>query len=113
MRACMMLVVGGGCLLLGACGGRASDIAAKACVAEVANRMAGKTYEIDAKDFARSAKSESDDTFLLKSAVTFDKGLATEYKQVCQCRARVDKSGSASVLFMQFDWENADLQKSP
>ena len=110
MRACMMLIAGG-CLVLAACGGGASDTAAKACAAEVANRMAGTTYEIDAKELARSAKSESADTFLLKAPVTFDKGLKSEYKQVCQCRARVDKAG-ATVLCMQFDWENADLQKS-
>jgi hypothetical protein len=107
----MMLVMGGS-VLLGACGGGPSDTAATACAADVANRMAGKTYEVNAKDFARSAQSESADTFLLKATVTFDKGLATEYKQVCTCRARVDKSG-ASVLFMQFDWENADQVQKP
>ncbi len=110
MRAGMLLVLGG-CLALSACGGGPNDAAAKACVAEVANRLAGKTYEVSAKDFAASAKSESPDTVLLKASVTFDKGLSTEYKQVCQCRARVDKSG-ASVLYMQFDWDNAGLKES-
>ena len=111
MRACMMLVLGG-CLVLGACGGGATDAAAKVCASEVANRRTGKAYEVDVKELARSAKAESEDTFLLKAPVTIDKGLNTEYKQVCECRARVDKSGAASVLFMQFDWENADLKKA-
>lgn len=110
MRAASLLIIAG-CLLLSACAGGPADVAAKACAAEVAARMAGKTYEVSAKDFARSAKSESADTFLLKAPVTFDRGLSTEYKQVCQCRARVDKSG-ASVLFMQFDWDNAGLKES-
>jgi len=112
MRACVIAVLSS-CLALSACGGGANDLAAKACVAEAANRLTGKTYEVNAKDFAASAKSEAPDTFLLKAPVTFDKGLATESKQVCQCRARVDKSG-ANVLFMQFDWDNADqVQKQP
>ena len=96
--------------MLAACGGSPNDPAAKACVAEAANRLSGKTYELSVKDFAASAKSESPDTFLLKAPVTFDKGLATEYKQTCQCRVRVDKSG-ANVLFMQFDWDNLDLRQ--
>jgi len=110
MRACMLLVLAS-CLTFSACGGGPNDVAAKACAAEVANRMAGKTYEVNVKDFASNVQSESADTFLLKAPVTFDKGLATEYKQTCQCRARVDKSG-ASVLFMQFDWDNAGLKQS-
>ena len=111
MRAASMLVTVG-CLMLAACGGGPADVAAKACTAEVATRMAGKTYEVNAKDFAAHMQSESADTFLLKAPVTFDKGLSTEYKQTCQCRARVDKSG-ASVLFMQFDWENSDQVQKP
>jgi hypothetical protein len=107
----MMLVVGG-CLTLTACGGGPSDTAAKACAAEVANRLTGKTYEVSTKDFASSAQKESADTFLLKTPVTFDKGLATEYKQLCQCRVRVDQSGAATVLFMEFEWDNADIKKS-
>ena len=106
MRACMMLLLAS-CFTLSACGGGPNAAAAKACTAEAANRLAGKTYEIDSKAFAASAKAESADTYLLKAPVTFDRGLSTEYKQVCQCRARVDGSG-ATVLFMQFDWENTD-----
>ena len=109
MRACMMLIVSS-CFALSACSGGPNDAAAKACAAEAATRLSGKSYEIDTKAFAASAKAEAPDTYVLKAPVTFDKGLSTEYKQVCQCRARVDKSG-ASVLFMQFDWENADQVK--
>jgi hypothetical protein len=94
------------------CGGGPNEAAANACAAEAATRLSGKTYEIDSKAFAASAKAESADTFLLKAPIVFDKGLSTEYKQVCQCRARVDKAG-ASVLFMQFDWDNADQVQKP
>ena len=111
MRDWTVLLVSVGCLALAACGEKPNDLAAKACAAEAANRLAGKTFEIDTKAFAASAKAESADTYLLKASVTFDKGLSTEYKQPCQCRARVDKAG-ASVLFMQFDWDNEGLKQS-
>jgi hypothetical protein len=109
MRGSTVLWVSVGCLALAACGDKQNDIVAKACAAEAANRMAGKTFEIDAKAFAASAKAETADTFTLKAPVTFDKGLSTEYNQLCTCKARVDKNG-ATVLFMQFEWlDNSQL----
>lgn len=111
MRHWTVLLMSVGCLALAACAEKPNGAAAKACAAEAANRLAGKTFEIDTNAFAASAKAEAPDTFLLKASVTFDKGLSTEYKQTCQCRARVDKNG-ASVLYMQFDWDNAGLQQS-
>ena len=111
MRFATVLLLLSVCLTLTACGGSPNDAGAKACAAEAANRLSGKTFELNAKDFAANAQTEAADTYLLKAPVTFDKGLSTEYKQTCQCRVRVDKSG-ANVLFMQFDWDNAGLKQS-
>ncbi len=111
MRAQILLVLAA-TLVLGACGNGRNDQAAKACSAEIANRLAGKTYEIDLGDLAQHAKSEAVDTLLLSSTATFDKGLSTQYKQTYECRVRFDKIGTPSVLYLQFNWNTADLKKA-
>ena len=110
MRARIMLVLVLG-LLLGACGNSRSDQAAKACSTEIANRLAGKTYELDAGDLAAHVKSEAADTLLLSSTALFDKGLSTQYKQTYECRVRFDSANVPSVIYLQFNWNTADLKK--
>lgn len=111
MRARIMPVLVAG-LFLGACGHGRNDQAAAACSTEIAKRLSGKTYEIDIGDLAKHAKSEAADTLLLNSTAVFDKGLSTEYKQNYECRVRFDSAGAPSVLYMQFNWNTADLKKA-
>jgi hypothetical protein len=111
MHARIMPVLVAG-LFLSACGHGRNDQAAAACSAEIAKRLSGKSYEIDVGDLARHAKSEAADTLLLNSTAVFDKGLSTEYKQSYECRVRFDTAGMPSVLFMQFNWNTADLKKA-
>jgi hypothetical protein len=111
MHARIMPVLVAG-LFLSACGHGRNDQAAAACSAEIAKRLSGKSYEIDVGDLARHAKSEAADTLLLNSTAVFDKGLSTEYKQSYECRVRFDTAGTPSVLFMQFNWNTADLKKA-
>jgi hypothetical protein len=99
-------------LSLGACGNSRNDLAAKACSAEIGNRLAGKTYQLDLGDLASHAKSEAADTLLLTSTAVFDKGLSTEYKQTYECRTRFDNANTPSVIYLQFNWNTADLKKS-
>jgi len=111
MRARVMLVLVTA-LVLVACGKSRNDQAAAACSAEIAKRLAGKSYEIDIGDLAGHAKSEAADTLLLSSTAVFDKGLSTQYKQTYDCRVRIDTAGTASVLYLQFNWNTADLKKA-
>jgi hypothetical protein len=111
MHARIMPVLVAG-LLLGACSQGRNDQAAAACSTEIAKRLSGKSYEIDIGDLAAHAKSEAADTLLLNSTAVFDKGLSTEYKQSYECRVRFDSAGAPSVLYMQFNWNTADLKKA-
>jgi hypothetical protein len=99
-------------LLLSACGGSGpGQLAANACIAEVNQRLEGKSYELDAKAFAASAETEqgATDIWHLTVPVVFDRGLGTEFTQNLKCKARVD-GGSASVLSIEFIWAMKDLK---
>jgi len=109
LRALSLAALG---LALAACGNDRNHTAAQACGDEIAKRMAGKSYELSVGDFARNAKSESADTLLLSSAVTFDKGLSTESKQTFDCRVRFDAAGVPSVLYLQFNWNTSELKQA-
>ncbi len=108
-RALIVLILGAS---LVACGGGREKQAADACSAEIAKRLAGKTYELDLRDLASHAKAESADTLLLSSTAVFDKKLSTEYKQTFDCRVRFDPNGAASVLYLDFKWNTSDLKKA-
>lgn len=97
-------------LALGACSPSHNDIAASACNAEIARRMNGRSFALDLKDLAAHAKSESADTLLLTSTIVLDKGLPTQDRQSYECRVRFDAQGNASVLYLQFNFNNADLR---
>lgn len=97
---------------LSGCGGSGpAQRAADACMAEVDQRLAGKTYEVDAEIFRASATAEKDsgDTLLLSAPIVFDRGLASEFTQMLKCKAR-DGGNTASVLSMEFIWNMEDLK---
>lgn len=99
-------------VLLAACGGSGpGKLAADACVAEVNQRLAGKTFDLDSTRLAASAKLESgaDDIWDLSSQIVFDRGLSSEFTQNLNCRVRVEK-GSASLLSVEFIWAIKDLK---
>lgn len=103
-----------GCVLaLGACGGGRNDNAAAACNAEIGKRMNGRSFSLDLKDMAAHAKTEAADTVLLTSTIVMDKGLPSEDKQSFECRVRFDAAGNAGVLYLQFNFNNADLRQNP
>ena len=99
-------------LLLTACAGSGpGTVAADACVAEVNQRLAGKTFELDKSKLASSAEQEkgSADIWHLSTPIVFDRGLSTEFTQNLKCKTRVD-SGAASVLSLEFIWAMKDLK---
>lgn len=101
-------------LLLGGCGGGGPEqLAADACMAEVNQRLAGKSYEADTEKLLASATSEGQpaNTLQLTTQIVFDRGLASEFTQVLKCKARIDGK-AASVLSIEFIWSMEDLKKS-
>ena len=109
VRIMMLVLV---CGTFTACGNSRNDKAAAACSAEIASRLAGKTYQIDTRDLARHVKSEAAGTLLLKSVIVFDKGFPTQSQQTYECRVRMDSADTASVLFLQFNWNTGDLKQA-
>ena len=99
-------------LLLAACGNSRNDHAAQACSDEIGKRLNGRNIGLDSADMARHVKEESADTVLVTSSVILDKGLASENRQTFDCRVRFDASGTASVLYLQFNWNTSDLKRS-
>ncbi|HMM56378.1 MAG TPA: hypothetical protein PKD77_02140 [Rudaea sp.] len=99
-------------LALGACSPSRNDTAASACNTEIGKRMNGRSFALDLKDLAAHAKAESADTVLLTSTIVMDKGLPSEDKQSIECRVRFDASGNANVLYLQFNFNNADLRNA-
>lgn len=99
-------------LLLSACGGAGREqVAADACAAEANQRLAGKSYEIDAGKLVASAKAEPNaaDTLEVSAPIVFDRGLGTEYTQVLNCKVRIDGKAT-SVISIEFIWSMKDLK---
>jgi hypothetical protein len=99
-------------LLLAACGNSRDDHAAAACSDEIAKRLSGRSFELNAGDMVKHIKRESADTVLVSSTVVLDKGMSSENRQTFDCRARFDAAGVASVLYLQFNWNTSDLKPS-
>ena len=97
--------------MLAACGGGANTDAANACVEAVQAKLAGRNYELLAKDLAASAKPDGD-ALHLSSQITFDKSLSSEYKQTVDCKVRREAGKPPSVIFLQFNWSMDDVKKS-
>jgi len=98
-------------LSLLACGDSGGNKAAvDACLAEADNRLAGKTFEIDARQLtASAAQAEGGDGMLqLSTTIVFDRGLASEFTQTFNCKVRMDAAG-ASVISLEFIWNMKDL----
>jgi hypothetical protein len=98
-------------LLVTACSGDRNDSAADACGKAIADKLAGKTFSIDAKQMSQGARDESPDVVVIASTIVFDKGLSTEYKQTFDCRVRFENGKPASVIGMQFNWSKDDMKK--
>jgi len=99
-------------VLLSGCGDSSVEkVAANACVAEINQRLTGKTFEFDESTLSSSAKLENGatDIWHLSTPIVFDRGLSTEFTQNVNCKARV-ANGSASVLSLEFIWAMKDLK---
>lgn len=97
-------------LVIAACGNARNEHAGQACGDEIAKRLAGRNFQLDASDMARHVKTESTDTVLITSTVVLDKGMSSENRQTFDCRVRFDAAGAPSVLYLQFNWNTSDLK---
>ena len=100
------------CLCLCACGGGRNDQASVACSRAISDKLAGKSFELNSADMSAHAKAEADNVVYIVSTAVFDKGLPTEYKQGFECRARFAGNKAPDVIFLQFNWNTADLKKA-
>ena len=99
------------CLLAG-CGGGREDVAAEACVKAIQAKLAGRSYELAARELAAHAKAEGTDTLDLNAQITFDKSLSSEYRQTVECKVRFESGKEPNVIFLQFNWSMDDIKKN-
>jgi hypothetical protein len=92
---------------LSACGKGPEKRAVAACEKSIAQKLSGKTYEVDAKDMLAKAKPEAGGAMTLSSVVIFDKGLPSESKQTFECKVQFDQknpNADPAVIGMTFQW---------
>lgn len=94
-------------LALSACGKSPEKRAVEVCEKAIAEKLAGKTYEVDTKDMVAKAKSEPNGVMSTSSVVVFDKGLPSESKQTMECKVQFDAkdpNADPAVVGMSFLW---------
>jgi len=105
MRTLVLVVLAS--IALTACGKNNQQRAVDACQKAVAEKLQGKTFELDLKDMLKNAKPGTDNVIALGSTVVFDKGLPSESKQTFDCRVLIDpKNADAepAVQGLEFTW---------
>lgn len=94
-------------LTLSACGKSPEKRAIAVCQKAIAEKLAGKTYDVDEKDMLAKAKSEANGVMTTGSVVVFDKGLPSESKQTMECKVQFDPKNpdaDPAVIGMSFLW---------
>ena len=106
------LLLAAACLApLAGCGNSRNNAAIDACSKAIADKISGKTVNLDRKDMGAHAKDDSADVVSIASTIVFDKGLSTQYQQTFDCRVRFDKDKVSDVIYLQFNWNKNDLKK--
>lgn len=102
-----MALVAGAALALAACGGGTEDRAVAACEKAVAEKLAGKTFELDRDDMRRQVRVGDDGVAQISSTVVLDKDLSSESKQTFDCKAKFDPANASAepaIIGLQFTW---------
>lgn len=95
-------------LVLTACGASPDQRAVDACRNAIAEKMSGKSYEIDAKDMLVKLQKQDSNTVTITSMLFLDKGLPAETKQSFECRVQFDPNdpkAEPSIVGLTFTWE--------
>lgn len=93
--------------LLAGCGGNRQELAVTACEKAVAERVTGRTFELDRADMLAKAQAQGENGMQVNSTVVFDKGLPAESRQTFECRVQFDPENAGaepSVTGLQFTW---------
>lgn len=95
-------------LLLTACGASPDQRAVDACRDAIAEKMTGKTWEIDEKDMLVKLQKQDNNTVAISSVLFLDKGLPAETQQTFECRAQFDPNNPKavpSIVGLTFTWQ--------
>lgn len=107
------LLLAAAILMMTACsGGGRVEQAADTCLADVKNRLNGKTFDVDRSKLVASVATQdaAKDTLDLSAPIVFDRGLASEFTQTLRCTVRFDGQ-TPSIINLQFLWELGELKK--
>ncbi|MCX7042336.1 MAG: hypothetical protein NT117_06560 [Gammaproteobacteria bacterium] len=86
-------------------GGSRNELAATACDAYAKGQLEDKLYKLDHAELAKSMADSGDGSAILRGPITIEPGLASESKQMLECRVRfVEGKDSPDVINMQFIW---------
>ncbi|WP_187265891.1 hypothetical protein [Alkalisalibacterium limincola] len=83
--------------VLAGCGG--SSQAVSVCEAAVAERLPGRTYQLDADALRASAREDGEGVVFLQAPLVIDPGMTIEQRQTVECRVR-----GSDIISLNFIW---------
>lgn len=83
--------------VLAGCGG--SSKAVSVCEAAVAERLPGRTYELDSEALRASSREDGEGIVFLQAPLVIDPGMTIEQRQSVECRVR-----GGDIISLNFIW---------
>lgn len=83
--------------VLAGCGG--SSQAVSVCEAAVAERLPGRTYQLDSDALRASAREDGEGVVFLQAPLVIDPGMTIEQRQTVECRVR-----GGDIISLNFIW---------
>lgn len=83
--------------VLAGCGGASEAVSV--CEAAVAERLPGRTYELDSDALRESVREDGEDTVSLNAPLVIDPGMTIEQRQTVECRVR-----GGDLISLNFIW---------
>lgn len=85
-----------GAVLVG-CGGTTEAVSV--CEAAVAERLPGRTYELDTDAMRESAREDGEGVVFVQAPLVIDPGMTIEQRQTVECRVR-----GRDIISLNFIW---------
>lgn len=83
--------------VLAACGGASEAVSV--CEAAVAERLPGRTYQLDSEALRASAREDGEGVVHLQAPLVIDPGMTIEQRQTVECRVR-----GGDIIALNFIW---------